>query len=271
MVDLEIICVGNELLIGKVLNTNAHWLAKEASALAVKVTRITVIQDTLEEISNSVCASLKRKPDFIVTTGGLGPTFDDKTLEGIAKALDRKLILDEKALEMVKTKSEEYARKKGFPAIMELTKPRLKMATIPQGSSAVHNPLGTAPGVQINISETVMFALPGVPSEMEAIFNETIAPMLKQACGNLVFCQKSLFADNIAESTLAPSIDITMADNAGVYIKSHPLTKENRLHIELHFTITANISENPCAKIDAAILQLSKLIHQNGGEAKIQK
>ena len=79
-----------------------------------------------------------------------------------------------------------------------------------------------------------MIALPGVPSEMEAIFQETIAPLLKQASGNSAFYEKSIYADDIMESTLAPLIDKVMHDNPGVYIKSHPRGGENRPHMEIH-------------------------------------
>jgi nicotinamide-nucleotide amidase len=265
-VDLEIICVGNELLIGKILNTNAHWLGKESTARAVNVKRVTVIQDTVEEIANIIQEALARKPQFIITTGGLGPTFDDKTLEGIAKALDRKLEVNPKALEMVKQKCEQYAKKRCLPTPIQLTKPRVKMATIPENTQPVNNPVGTAPGVQVTVHGTMLFALPGVPSEMEAIFNETIAPMLKQAAGNLVFCEKSLFLDNIVESTLAPLIDKVMAEHKSVYIKSHPMGALKKPHIELHLTITANEDENPDGKLECAITQLTELIQEAGGE-----
>ncbi len=265
-VDLEIICVGNELLIGKVLNTNAHWLGKEATLLAVNVKRVTIIQDIVEEISDTIKEALARKPAFIITTGGLGPTFDDKTLEGMAKALDQKLEVNPKALEMVKLRCEQYAKKRGLPTPVELTKPRVKMATIPANTQPVNNPIGTAPAVQVNLPETVIFALPGVPSEMEAIFNETIAPLLKQAAGSLVFCEKSLFLDDVTESKLAPLIDQVMTDNKGVYIKSHPMGALKKPHIELHLTITAKKAEDPEGKLERAITQLTELIQGVGGE-----
>ena len=91
-INIEIICVGNELLIGKVKDTNAHYLAKQATNLGANVTRVTVIQDMVEEIAKIIREVIARKPQFIITTGGLGPTFDDKTLQGIAKALNRKLV-----------------------------------------------------------------------------------------------------------------------------------------------------------------------------------
>ena len=86
-VEVEIICIGNELLIGKILNTNAHSLALQATALGANVKRVTVIQDIVEEIAATINEAVARKPRFIITTGGLGPTFDDKTFQGVAAAL----------------------------------------------------------------------------------------------------------------------------------------------------------------------------------------
>ncbi len=108
-VDLEIICIGNELLIGKIKDTNAHYLAKQATQLGANVKRVTVIQDTIQEIATTINEAIARKPQFIVTTGGLGPTFDDKTLQGVAKALNRKLEVNPKALAIVKQKCIESA------------------------------------------------------------------------------------------------------------------------------------------------------------------
>ncbi len=112
-VDIEIICIGNELLIGKIKDTNAHYLAKQATQLGANVKRVTVIQDTIEEIACTINEAIARKPQFIVTTGGLGPTFDDKTLQGIAKALNRKLEVNPKALAMVKAKMRRIRQKTG--------------------------------------------------------------------------------------------------------------------------------------------------------------
>ena len=149
--DIEIICVGNELLIGKTLNTNAQWLGKEATNLGINVKRITVVQDIVEEIAKTVCEALARKPQFIITTGGLGPTFDDITLEGIAKALNRKLEVNPEALAMVKQKYEENAKKRNVPSGIEMTPPSVKMAKIPQKTKPIRNPIGTAPAMQADV------------------------------------------------------------------------------------------------------------------------
>ena len=263
--NMEIICAGNELLIGKTLNTNAQWLSKRATDVGIAVKRVTVVADEVEEIASAVREALQRKPQFIITTGGLGPTFDDKTLEGIAKALNRKLEVNSKALQMVKEKYEAYAREERIEKV-ELTQARVKMATIPEKTEPVPNPLGTAPGIRADLDETILMALPGVPSEMEAIFEETIAPLLKQASGGNVFHEKSIYADNIMESTLAPLIDKVMHDNPGVYVKSHPRGEENKPHMEIHFSIRAKDREEPEEKLQKAIIQLSSLIEKSNGK-----
>src|SRR3990170_4623575 len=148
--DMEIISLGNELLIGKVLNTNAQWLAKRATNLGITVKRVTVVRDDVDETARAIRETLKRKPQFIVTTGGLGPTFDDKTLESIAKALKRKLEVNQVALEMVKEKYQTYASKRGSNSV-ELTQPRVKMATIPENATPIPNPVGAAPAVRIDL------------------------------------------------------------------------------------------------------------------------
>jgi nicotinamide-nucleotide amidase len=267
-VDIEIICAGNELLIGKVVNTNAYWLGNQATNLGANVNRITVVQDIVNEIANVIRETLERKPQFIIITGGLGPTFDDKTLESVANALNRKLEVNQKALAAVKEKCGEYAKKRSLSTPIDLTPPRVKMATLPEKTQPINNPIGTAPGVQVNIEGTVMFALPGVPQEMEAIFTETIAPLIKQAVGNRIFCEKSMFLDNMMESNLAPLIDEVMRENKGVYLKSHPMRTENKPHIEVHLTVAAKAEEKPMEMLEKAVKQLSILVKKNGGTLK---
>lgn len=121
---LEIICIGNELLIGKTSNTNATWLAKSVTSLGLPVTRIAVVEDDVDEIAGTIREALARKPKLIITTGGLGPTFDDKTLEGIAKALGRRLEVNANALRMVRTKYEAYLKQRKSEKIRAYSAPR---------------------------------------------------------------------------------------------------------------------------------------------------
>jgi molybdenum cofactor synthesis domain-containing protein len=262
--DMEIICVGNELLIGKTLNTNAQWIAKNATALGLTVNRVTIVADEVNEIANAVREALGRKPRFIVTTGGLGPTFDDKTLAGIAEALNRKLTVNTEALTMVREKYEAYAREKGTEPV-ELTQARVKMATLPEETMPVPNPVGTAPSVRVDLEQTTLIALPGVPLEMEAIFTETVAALLRQVSGKNVFHGRSVYVDGVMESGLAPLIDRVMQDNVGVYVKSHPKGRESMPHIEVHLSIVADDSGVAEEKLRRAVVQLSCLVGEVGG------
>lgn len=267
---LEIVCIGNELLIGKTLNTNATWLAKSATSLGLVVKRITVVRDEVEEIAVAIQEALARKPRFIITTGGLGPTFDDKTTEGIAEGLGLELEINKKALKMIRAKYKAYFRQKTEKT--ELTPPRIKMATLPKGADTLSNSVGTAPGVIVKNRGTSIIALPGVPPEMEAIFNEQVAAIIKNRAGKSRFFDKSIYAEGMMESTLAPLIDLTMRDNKRVYIKSHVYAKPNgkiegrKSHIELHFSTTAEEPKIAGERLKMAVAQLSDLVHKNGGK-----
>jgi nicotinamide-nucleotide amidase len=261
---MEIICVGNELLIGKTLNTNAQWIAKQATALGITVNRVTVVADDVNEIANTIREVLRRKPQFTITTGGLGPTFDDKTLEGVAEALNRKLAVNPEALKMVREKYMAYAMEKGAEKV-ELTQARIKMATLPEKAEPIPNPVGTAPSVRADLKQTILIALPGVPSEMKAIFNEAVAPLLKQATGENGFYGKSIYVDGVMESSLAPLIDKVMQDNPGVYVKSHPKGREDKSHIEVHVSIMAEDAERAEEELQKVVMQLSNVIGEIGG------
>lgn len=271
MIELvEIICVGNELLIGKTLNTNGQWLAKRITSYGLSVSRITVIGDDVKEIAETLREAIHRNPRFIITTGGLGPTSDDKTLESIAEAFDVQLKVNKKALKMVKEKYVEYADEIGHEEF-ELIPSRVKMAKIPEGAEPLPNPIGTAPAITIKSNSVTVFALPGVPSEMKAIFENSLSPILKTAAGNLTFFETSLHVAGIMESEIAPLIDQVMHDNPYIYIKSHPMGTEKKPRIELHFSTTAENVETAKKHVSRALIQLSEIVKAKGGKTKPAK
>jgi len=264
--NVEMICVGNELLIGKTLNTNAHWLAKRITSLGLKVRRITVVGDDLEEIAAAIKETLKRKPSFVIVTGGLGPTFDDKTLEGVALGLNLKLQENEEALKMIRAKYEKYVAE-GRIKEYEMTPHRIKMGRLPEGAKPLPNPVGTAPGVILEHEDVKMVMLPGVPEEMKSIFDESVAPMIRKMAGNLTFYEVSLEVKNLPESELAPILDVVMHDNPYVYVKSHP--KAERIpYLELHFSTTSDDSKVARQRIGRAVIQISEMIKKKGGVIK---
>ncbi|MEM3545850.1 MAG: nicotinamide mononucleotide deamidase-related protein [Candidatus Bathyarchaeia archaeon] len=259
----EILTIGNELLIGKILNTNAQWLSRRITSLGGRVTRIITIGDDVNEISTTIRDCLSRKPDFIITVGGLGPTFDDKTLEGVAYAVNVKLEVNEEALKMVKMKYESLGRARGEK--IELTPPRIKMATLPRSAKPLRNPVGTAPGVLLEADGVTIICLPGVPEEMKAIFEDSISPIIRGR-SKLVFCEKSLRLEGIYESDLAPIIDQVLKMNPKVYIKSHPKREEGGAYIELHFS-TSDESLDKCLRlIELSASEIKRHVVERGGK-----
>jgi molybdenum cofactor synthesis domain-containing protein len=236
---VELISIGNELLLGNTVNTNASWLAAQITSLGGMVTRTTTVRDSLQDISEAVRDAVERKPDFIITTGGIGPTFDDMTVKGIAKAFRLRLKVSRTALRMIHG---HYARR--FPhRKISLSRSRLKMALIPSGGKPIPNPVGTAPCVLLQVGRTQIFILPGVPKETKAIFRSSVSKVIRSKAGDTVFLEKWIAVHGIMESSLAPIIDKVMSQWPGVYIKSHPRGIEGRgPRIELHFSMTATDS-----------------------------
>ena len=264
---VEILCVGNELLIGKTLNTNAQWLGRRITSLGLNVRRITVVGDDIDEIAGAVKEAVQRGPSFVIVTGGLGPTFDDKTLEGVASALGRGLEENREALEMIEERYHSYVAEKRVEKF-EMTPHRVKMAKLPKGATPVPNPVGTAPGVLAECEGVSLVMLPGVPQEMMAIFDESIAPLLRKIAGDMTFFEASLDVKGVPESTLAPVIDSVMHDNPYVYIKSHPQAAERVPHLELHFSTTSNDSALARRRIGRVIIQISEMIKEKGGKVR---
>lgn len=264
---VEVICIGNELLIGKITNTNAQWLARRITSLGGHVRRINVVGDALDEISSALRESLSRKPFLIITTGGLGPTFDDMTLEAIARMLEAPLRVNEEALKMVR---ERYRQREAVSGgKIELTPARLKMATLPEGAEPLRNPVGTAPGVLLALEESKVVALPGVPREMEAIFDDSVETMIREAAGNVFVREKSLEVTGVMESAMAPLIDETMRENPYVYIKSHPKASEARPSIELHLMTASQLKSEAEKRVEAAAEKISQLILEHGGKIDV--
>ena len=267
---VEIICVGNELLIGKTLNTNAQWLTKRITNLGLATRRVTVVGDDIDEISAAIQEAIQRSPSFLLTTGGLGPTFDDKTLEGLAKALGRRIEVNEEALKRVKEKYLSYARE-GRMEAPELTPARVKMAKLPEGAAPLPNPVGTAPAVLMKQENVTVIALPGVPSEMKSIFDESVASVMKQVARDVTFFETSIEATRVMESEMAPLIDKVMQNNLHVYIKSHPKGTEKVPHIEFHLSTTAKDTSIARQHVSKALIQLTELIQEKGGRIKPAK
>ena len=248
MVTVEIIAVGNELLLGDVLDTNTNWLCKKITGLGGQVKRAAIIGDDLQAIAHEIRSAMDRKADVVFTTGGLGPTADDMTLEGVARAAASPLELNDEALALVKAKYEELAGK-GYVEDAAMTEARRKMAFLPQGARAISNPVGAAPASILKANSSLIISLPGVPAELKGIFEGPLQPILKEIFGESVFIEKLLVIDCGDESLLAPMLKEIAEANLEVYVKSRAKTFGPRVR----FRITLSMAGSDRGEVEGAI------------------
>jgi nicotinamide-nucleotide amidase len=195
----EIICVGTELLLGDILNSNAQFLAQQLAQLGIPHYYQTVVGDNPERLKQVIEIAASRV-EILIFTGGLGPTPDDLTCEAIADFFGVPLIEDPEIIEDIAQKFAQRGR--------VMTPSNRKQALIPQGADILPNPTGTAPGIiwQPRSNLTIL-TFPGVPSEMQRMWAETAVPFLKsQGWGQEIIYSRSLKFWGIGESALAEKV-----------------------------------------------------------------
>ncbi len=254
----EVLNVGNELLSGIVVNTNASWICRKLTLLGFEVKRITVVGDHINDIASALRESLARNPRLIVVTGGLGPTFDDVTREAVAEALGRRLVLNGEALEMVKEKCLELG--------LEFTESRSRMAMIPERAIPLFNPAGIAPGFYIKLGETTIFVLPGVPREVKSIFEKVIEPIIMASAPMRGYAEAFVYVEGVTESTGAPIIESIMKRDPRVYIKSHPRGWEEVSKIIYHVISYGEDRNMAEESVENAVRELMKRLAEKGAK-----
>lgn len=232
----EILAIGNELLIGDVLDTNTHWLCRRITSMGGDMARCTTIPDVQDVIAGALHDALKRRSDVIFTTGGLGPTADDMTLSAIALALGRPMAESVLAREMVQATYTRLASA-GFVENDALTVERHKMAVLPTGAEAVTNPVGAAPGVVLREASSTIICLPGVPAELKGIFEESLQSLLRNLYGQSYYAERALVVACGDESLLAPLVNAVAERHARVYVKSR--AKAYGPGVQLKVTLSA--------------------------------
>ena len=257
---VEVLNTGSELLDGRVVNTNGAWVARRCSAHGLRVRRITVVGDDLDEIASAIREALSRKPVLLIITGGLGPTPDDMTAKAMAEALGIELKLDKEALEMLRR---FYGQ--------ELTPAREKMAWLPEGARALENPVGAAPGVMIEHGGTKLIALPGVPAEMEAMFETHVEPILAELAKGLVRFEAHFLTFGVREADIADVLEDIAEKIPEVYVKTHPRSEDGHYYLEIYVSIITDSAGEARKKMGSAIMALSERIAELGGSMKPYK
>ena len=256
----HLISIGDELTAGLTVDTNSAWLAKQLSAVGIDTTAHATVNDEGDAITATIARSVEQA-DLVIVTGGLGPTCDDITRHSIAACLGVDLQLDEASLAEI----EAFFARRNRPMI-DLNRIQ---AMIPAGCDALANPCGTAPGIAAKFPTATLYALPGVPSEMKALFAAHIAPRLPQQTGAIV--HRLIRAFGTGESNLAERIADLMPRTGPVRVGT---TVSDSL-ISVRLTSKAPTPEEADAQtrpyIDAICDRLGPLILGLGDQASVQK
>ncbi|MBI3325718.1 MAG: competence/damage-inducible protein A [Nitrospinae bacterium] len=253
----EIIAVGREILRGRVLDTNSNWLTKELTALGGEVGRICAVDDMPQEIAREVEGAARHGAGVILTTGGLGPTFDDRTLEGIAQAVNRPLVKHAPAYMFI---AETYRRlhAQGIIEHQAMLPSREKMAMLPQGADMLPNPVGSAPGMLLRWEDRLLIALPGPPGELRPMFQAHVEPLLRACWGGRRRIEIKVQTNVSDESLLNPIFERVMAAVPGSYVKADPTGFGPAVKLAVYIAGEGKDEEAAVSIAERAKAQLSK-------------
>lgn len=232
----EILCIGTELLMGNTVNTNATYIAKGLAQNGINVYHQAVVGDNPQRLKESLDLAFSRS-DIVITTGGLGPTYDDLSKETIAAWFGKELVLHEDSLRHI----EDFFQRLG----REMTANNRKQAMMPQDCTVFPNPNGTAPGCAIEKDGKVAFMLPGPPREMRPMFDNYVIPYL-QKDSDTVLVSKMIHLFGIGESMLEHKLHDVMVESSNPTLA--PYAKEG----EVQLRVTARVRRDEDAE---AILQ----------------
>jgi len=274
---VEIVAVGNELLLGDVLDTNSHWLCRRLTGLGARVRRVTMVGDEQAAIAEAVRDALVRGAQLVITTGGLGPTDDDLTLRAVASALERPLVENTAALEMVAGTYAALARR-GHVASAELTASRAKMARLPEGAEPLANGVGAAPGSLVRLDDggrtpsvRAIVSLPGVPDELHDIVQGALRPFLADLLGQGAYEEWRARVACGDESVLAPLLSEVASQHPDVYIKS----RAKRFGSDVTFMVSLSArGDDPAgarSRLEAAWAALRQALDREGITAHLEE
>lgn len=218
----EILCVGTELLIGDIVNTNAAYLSRRLATLGIGVYRQAVVGDNAERLKEDIRAALSRS-DLVIMSGGLGPTYDDITKETAAAVLGRKMVMHAPSLARIEAYFKELGR--------VMTENNKKQAVMPEGATVFENRYGTAPALALEDEQgKVLVMLPGPPRELEPLFREQVEPHLKKRCA-AILVSRNLHIIGMGESAVESALPNDIRNSQNPTVAPYCATGEVRLRV----------------------------------------
>ena len=255
-VHVEVFAIGTELVMGRIYDSNSFWIAEQLAKLGTWPRRITCLPDDDDEVIGAFADSLQRGTRVIITTGGLGPTPDDRTLDCVCRLLGVEQAVHAPTIE-------SFMQRRNLSDPSQLSPSMWKMATAPVGGLVYQNPAGWAPLIELAAGDAKFYMMPGPPKEMQALWNTHLHDLLSNVFQSKTVAQRVWVT--MFESEVSPHIQEVMRQHQMTYVKAYvALRTERTLPVDL-------VAHGPSpdeaeATLTAAILLLTELIQAKGKE-----
>ena len=220
----EIITIGDEILIGQIVDSNSAFIAKELNRIGISVYQVTSVQDDIRHIKKAL-SEAEANADIIIMTGGLGPTKDDITKNTLASYFDDVLVQNDLVLKNIEDLWRKYVKQ-------DLAQVNIDQALVPSRAKVLMNHHGSAPGMWLEKENKVFIALPGVPFEMKALVKHQMIPALQSQLKLPFILHKTLLTYGVGESKLAERLEL-WANNLPKFIKLAYLPSLGRVRLRL--------------------------------------
>lgn len=256
----EIVAIGTEILLGEITDTNSVFMARELRDIGVNVYYMTTVGDNLQRISDAIDLALSRA-DIVITCGGLGPTVDDMTRQGVANATHRNLVFDASLFDMIQERFRSFGS--------TMTENNRQQAYLPENAKIIENPVGTAPSFIVESERGVVISLPGVPREMKYLFNSAVLPYLLESYSLGTIVARVLKTAGIGESSLDDMIgkDLLIQSNPTIGLAAH--------HGSVDVRITAKadskaVAEGMIDRMQAEVMAKIGMYVYGTGDARLE-
>ncbi len=242
----EVICIGTEILLGDIVNTNSAFLARELAALGIDMYHQSVVGDNAQRLKESLILALRRA-DVVITTGGLGPTYDDLTKKTVADYFGIGMEMHEPSVKKIETLFERLGR--------TMTPNNLLQAQVPQGSTVFFNDTGFAPGIAVEQDGKTVIMMPGPPSEMRPMFMDRISPYLQRKTGGMIR-SKTLYIFGMGESQVEDTLRELMLASMNPTVA--PYAKQGEVQVRV--SAKAQSEQEAQALIDPVVAQVKRML-----------
>ena len=229
---IELFSIGTELVLGQIQDTNAHWIAQQILQIGGELRRVTMLRDNAEEMYEALDSAVKRETSLILTTGGLGPTPDDMTVEVVASLIGTKPVVSEETVA-------EFRKRREMSENDALNEALTKMATVPENATALQNPAGWAPCISVEHQASTFMMMPGPPREMKAIFETHIQPLIAERYRAEITTARVYVS--MFEAEVSPLMQKVMERHLDVYLKAYVSLRDadgNTMPVDLVSTST---------------------------------